>query len=181
MVDVEALAGRASRVAARSRVRMAARVALFVLPLACIPVLGGAEVAACGCLGFLVFAVAAVFRWRDRAGRDAATAGLALGAIPLLTAFALRGCGVNCSAFSSFGEAEIACFAAGAVAGIGATLFVARGSADRRRRWLTTLLVASLTSALGCVGLGTAGVVATLVALVASATVVWIPVSLRTG
>ena len=75
--------------------------------------------------------------------------------------------------------AEDACFAAGALAGVTISLLVTRAPADRRRRWLTTLLVASLTSALGCVGLGAAGVLFTVVALVASATLVWIPVSLR--
>jgi hypothetical protein len=179
MVDVEALAQRARGVANRSRVRMALRIALIVLPLACIPIVAGAHPASCACLGLLLFAVAALFRWRDRAGRDAVTTGLALGAIPLAAAFALQACGIECSRFWSFGEAEVACLVAGTIAGIGASLLVARASADRRRRWLTTLLVASLTAALGCLGLGTAGVVSTLVALVASATVVWIPVSLR--
>lgn len=49
---------------------------------------------------------------------------------------------------------------------------VARASQDRQRRWLITILVASLTGALGCIGLEAAGVLSTLVALVASATVV---------
>ncbi len=179
MVDVEALAERAHRVAERSRVRMALRVVLVVAPLACIPIAGGADAAACACLGLVLLAATAMFRWSDRGGRDAVTTGLALGAIPLLAAVALRACGVQCAALWSFGEAEAACFAAGAVAGVAASLLVARASRDRRRRWLITLAVASLTSALGCIGLGTAGVISTLVALIASATAVWIPVSLR--
>jgi hypothetical protein len=97
----------------------------------------------------------------------------------LLAAVGLRACGVECAQLWSFGEAEAACFMAGAVAGVAASLLVARASKDRRRRLLITLVVASLTSALGCIGLGAAGVVSTLVALIASATVVWIPVSLR--
>ena len=179
MVDVEALAERARGVAERSRVRMALRVALIVAPLACIPIAGGADAAACACLGLVLFAAAALFRWSDRGGRDAVATGLALGAIPLLAAVGLRACGVECAELWSFGEAEAACFVAGAVAGSSVSLLVPRASRDRRRRWLITLVVTSLTSALGCVALGTVGVISTLVALIASATVVWIPVSLR--
>lgn len=179
MVDVDVLAQRARRVAARSRVRMACRVAIVVAPLACIPFLGGAHAPTCACFGLVLFAVAAFLRWRDRTGVKAVSIGLALGAVPLFAALALRACGVECSQMWSFSEAESACFTAGAIAGIGATLLVARSSQDRRRQWIGTILIASLTAALGCLGLGTMGIVSTLVALVASATVVWIPVSLR--
>jgi hypothetical protein len=179
MVDVEALAARVKRVAERSRARMACRIALVVLPLACVPFAAGASAAACACLGTALFAVAAYCRWRDRAGVEAVTTGLLLGSVPVIAALGLRACGLECAQFGAMGEAELACFAAGAVAGIAASLVAARTAQPRRRAWLMTILVASLTAALGCVGLGAAGVLATLVALVASATVVWIPVALR--
>lgn len=179
MVDVEALADRARGVAARSRVRMACRIGLLILPLACIPLASGARAGACACLALTLFAVAAYSRWRDRVGADAVTAGLWIGAVPLAVAVGLRACGIECAQLWAVTEAEVACFAAGAVAGIVASIVVARASQDRRRRWMITILVASLTAALGCVGLGVAGVLSTLVALVASATVVWIPVALR--
>ncbi len=179
MVNVDALAEQARRVAERGRARMALRVALIVLPLACVPIAAGADVTACACLGVALLAAAVLFRWIDRGGRDAVTTGLALGAIPLLAAVGLRACGLECAQLWSVGEAEVACFAAGAVAGVAASLLVARTSKERRRRWLITLAVASLTAALGCIGLGTAGVVSTLVAMIASASIVWIPVTLR--
>lgn len=179
MIDLENLAKQARGVAERSRVRMALRVALIVLPLACIPIGGGANAGACACLGLVLLALAALLRWRDRTGRDAVTTGLALGAIPLLAAVGLRACGIECAQLWSLGEAEVACFAAGAIAGIAASLLVSRSDGERRKRWLMTLGVASLTATLGCVGLGTAGVLSTLVAMIASATIVWIPVSLR--
>lgn len=179
MVDVEALARRARGVAERSRMRMAIRVAAVVLPLACIPIGAGANAGACVCIGLVLLAVTMLLRWRDRTGRDAVTTGLALGAIPLVAAVGLRACGIECAQFWSLGEAEVACFAAGAIAGVAASLLVARGERERRKRWLLTLGVASLTATLGCAGLGTAGIVSTLVALIASATIVWIPVSLR--
>jgi hypothetical protein len=179
MVDLEKLANRARSIAERSRVRMALRVALIVLPLACIPIGAGANAGACICLGGVLLALTALLRWRDRSGRDAVTTGLALGSIPLIAAVGLRACGIECAQFWSLGEAEVACFAAGAIAGVAASLLVSRADGERRKRWLMTLGVASLTATLGCVGLGTAGILSTLVAMIASATIVWIPVSLR--
>lgn len=179
MVDLAVLAERAQRVAERSRARMACRIAWVIVLLGLVPFAAGAPIEACACLGGALFAVAAYFRWRDRTGVDAVTAGLLLGTVPLLAALGLRACGLECARFGAMGEAELACFAAGAVAGVAASLVAARRSQPRRRAWLITLLVASLTAALGCVGLGAAGVISTLVALVASATVVWIPVALR--
>jgi hypothetical protein len=179
MVDVEVLAARAQRVAARSRIRMACRVTLVIVPLGCLSLASGGQVEACACLGLVLFAVATYCRWRDRAGVDAVRTGLWLGTVPLLAALGLTACGVECSQLWALTEAEGACFVAGAVAGVAASLVVARASQDRRRRWLITVLVASLTAALGCIGLGAAGVLSTLVALVASAGVVWIPVALR--
>jgi len=179
MVDIEALAERARHVAARSRLRMACRIGLVILPLACVPLSSGAQAGACACLGLALLAVAAYCRWRDRAGVDAVTTGLVLGAVPLVVALVLRACGVEAAQLWAVTEAEAACLGAGAIAGIAASLVVARAAQHRRRRWLIAILVASLTAALGCVGLGPAGVLSTLVALVASATVVWIPVAFR--
>ena len=130
-------------------------------------------------VGLVLFAVAAFCRWRDRAGVDAVSTGLWIGLVPLVAALALNACGVECAQPWAITEAEVMCFAVGAIAGVAASLLVARAPQHRRRRWLITILVASLTAALGCVGLGTAGVLSTLVALVASASVVWIPVTLR--
>lgn len=179
MVDVEALAHRARRVAERSRARMAGRVAFAVVLLAVVPLANGAHAGSCVCMAVVLFAVAALLRWRDRTGLETVTAGLVLGTIPVIAALAIPNCGIECTQIWSLDEAELACFAAGLIAGAGVSLHVARASSDRRRRWLMTILVASLTASLGCVGLGAAGVLSTLVAVLASATVVWIPVAVR--
>jgi len=179
MVDVEALAARARHVAARSRLRMACRVGLAIIPLACAPLASGANTGACACLALALFAVAVYCRWRDRTGLDAVTTGLLLGIVPLAAALVLRACGIQCAQLWALTEAEAVCLGAGATAGIAASLVVVRASQQRRRRWLITILVASLTAALGCAGLGAAGVLSALVALVAGATVVWIPVAVR--
>jgi hypothetical protein len=105
--------------------------------------------------------------------------GLLLGAVPAAVAVLLRGCGVRCAPLGAFGEAEWACLAAGVVAGVGVTLLAIRSTGPRRRRWLLRLLVASMTASLGCAGLGIPGVVATLAALVATASIVWLPLAFR--
>ena len=179
MVDVEALAERARHVAARSRLRMACRIGLVILPLACIPLASGAHAGACACLGLGLFAVAAYCRWRDRAGADAVTTGLVLGVVPLVAALLLQACGIQCAQLWTLTEAETVCLGAGAIAGIAASLVVVRASEHRRRRWLITILVASLTAALGCAGVGVAGMLSALVALIAGATAVWIPLAVR--
>lgn len=179
MVDIEALATRSRQVADRSRVRMACRVLVVIASLTCIPLLAGAHRASCVCLAVALFLTAAVLRWRDRNGIEAVKLGLAFGAIPLLAAVGLRACGIACAELGAFSEGELACFAAGAVAGAGVSFVVAHGSQRGQWRLLWTILVASLTASLGCVGLGMAGVLSTVVAMLASATLVWIPVSLR--
>jgi hypothetical protein len=179
MVDVEALAHRARRVADRGRARMAIRVAWAIAPLASLSIASGAHAGGCLCIGVVLLAVASWLRWRGRAGIEAVTTGLVLGAMPFAAALLLRTCGIECGKLGSITPAELTCFAAGAVAGAGVSLRMARASHDRRGRWLATLFVASLTAAVGCVGLGAAGVLATLVAMLASATVVWIPIAAR--
>ncbi|MEJ7601575.1 MAG: hypothetical protein WKG01_26970 [Kofleriaceae bacterium] len=144
-----------------------------------IAVLSGGHAATCWCLGGGLLALAIALRWRDRVGVDAVRTGLVLGLVPALAALMLRSGGIECAAFGTLSGAELACFAAGAIAGMGVTIRVARTTGQRRRRWLLTLLVASITAALGCAGLGIAGVVTTLVAVIGTASIVWIPVAAR--
>jgi hypothetical protein len=181
MVDLERLAGEARRTAERSRVRMAARVAIVLVPLVAIAILAGGEGLACGCLGCVLLVLAAGLRWRDRFGVEVVRDGLLLGLVPAAAALLLRGCGIECAPVGSLGDAEWVCLAAGVIAGAGVTVFALRSRGSRRRRWLLTLLVASLTASLGCAGLGTAGVFATLAALVTTASLAWIPVTMRTA
>lgn len=179
MVDLDVLARRAQRTAAWGRARMACRIARVVAPLALVPLVGGAPLTTCMCLAVALFAVAAVLRWRNRIGVEAVRDGLLLGAVPLVAALFLRGCGVECASFGSVGEAELACVVAGAIAGLGVTWRAIRSPTPRGRRWLLTLLVASMTAALGCAGLGVGGVLAAVIALPLVAGVAWIPAALR--
>jgi hypothetical protein len=181
MVDLDTLARRAQRTAEWGRLRMACRIALVVALLALAPLLGGAEPALCGCLATGLFVAAALLRWRSQVGVEAVREGLLLGAVPLAAALMVRGCGLQVSASGAFGPAEAACVLAGAVAGLGVTWRALRSAAQRGRRWLLILLVASLTAVLGCAGLGLAGVVAAAVALPLVAGLAWLPVAFRAG
>jgi hypothetical protein len=179
MVDLDALATRARKTAEWGRARMACRIAVVVAPLALVPWVGGAAPAVCACLAAALFAVAALLRWRHRIGVEAVRDGLLLGGIPLVAALFLRGCGVECAPTGAFAEAELACVIAGAVAGLGVTWRALHAPTRRARRWLLTLLVASMTAALGCAGLGIGGVLAAVIALPAVAGATWLPVALR--
>jgi hypothetical protein len=127
----------------------------------------------------LLLLAATLLRWRNRAGVDAVTTGLALGAIPFAAALVMRACGVEGAPLGSVAGAEIICFAAGAIAGAGVSLHVARTAQPRRHRWLAALLIACLTASLGCVTLGAAALVSTLAAVLASAALAWIPIGAR--
>jgi hypothetical protein len=179
MVDLDQLATRARRTAEWGRVRMACRIAAVVAPFAVVPLVGGAALATCACLAVALFAVAALLRWHDQVGVEAARDGLLLGAVPLVAALFLRGCGVECASLGAVGEAELACIVAGAAAGLGVTWRAIQTPAPRGRRWLLTLLVASMTAALGCAGLGIGGVLAAVIALPLVAGIAWVPATLR--
>lgn len=179
MVDLDALATRARRAAEWSRTRMACRIAVVVAPLALVPLAGGVAPSVCACLAVALFAITALLRWRHQIGVEAVRDGLLLGGVPLVAALVLRGCGVTCSSFHVFGGAELACVVAGGVAGLGVTWRALRAPTHRGRRWILTLLVASMTAAVGCAGLGIGGVLAALLALPLIAGVAWVPFVLR--
>jgi hypothetical protein len=179
MVDLDALATRARRAAELGRARMACRIAAVVAPLTLVPLVGGASLATCACLAVALFVVASLLRWRDQVGVDATRDGLLLGAVPLVAALFLRGCGVECASLGAVGEAELGCIVAGAAAGLGVTWRALQSPAPRGRRWLLTLLVASMTAVLGCAGLGIGGVLAAVIALPLVASAAWIPAALR--
>ena len=179
MVDLDALASRAQRTAEWGRARMACRVIVVVAPLTLVPLVGGARLEVCACLGVTLFVAVALLRWRSQIGVEAVRDGLLFGGVPVVVALVLRGCGLECSPFGAFGKAELACVLGGAAAGLGVTWRARRAPATQAQRWRLTLLIASMTAALGCAGLGLGGVLAAAVALPVAAGVGWLPVALR--
>jgi hypothetical protein len=178
MVDLEQLARRARAASEWGRARMAARVAVPIAPLALVPATTGADGTGCLVLAVVLFAAAAFLRWRDRLGVEVVRDGLLLGAVPVVAMFALHGGGYQCCAPGEITRADVACVLAGVVAGVGVTLSASRTrlGAGRGRRWLLTLVVAALTTSLGCLGLGMGGLVATLATVAVCSTVAWLPV-----
>ena len=179
MVDLDALARRARRRAEWGRARMACRIAAAIAPLAVVSAAAGADPGVCACAAVLLFVTSALLRWRSQLGVDSAHDGLLLGTLPLGAALLLGDCDVECYNASVLSGPMLACSIAGALVGIGVTLRAVRVRRHRTLRWVLTLLVAAMTAALGCAGLGLGGVVSVLIALGAVAGTSWIPVSLR--
>jgi hypothetical protein len=172
MVDLDRLERQARQAAEWGRFRMAARVGLVVLPMACASIWLGGPVWTCAALGLALFGVAFGLRWWHQEGVDAVRRGLWLGLLPLVATACLGACGVD----ASFGPAgDVVCLVAGVAAGVGVTL---RSGLQRATSggWALATGVASLTAALGCAGLGVGGLLVTVAALAASSAASWLPV-----
>lgn len=181
MVDLDALARRARRRAEWGRARMACRIAAAIAPLALASMVGGADPGVCACAAAVLFVTSALLRWRSQLGVESTRDGLLLGTLPLGAALLLGDCEVECSTASVLSAPMLACSLAGALVGIGVTLRAVQMRRHRALRWVSTLIVAAMTTALGCAGLGLSGAISVLIALGAIAATSWIPVALRTA
>lgn len=173
MVNRELLEGRARRAYELARVRVAARAAWLLGPLAaaCALVTGAGD--ECACVGVLLLVAAVVLRWRSRQGAEGVAIGLFAGAIPLVAALVVARVAPGCVGGPFPSLCAGLCFATGLPAGMWLGLRAARGRLDVVSR-VAAVGVAILAASLGCVGLGTAGVVgAALGLLLGSAPVVW--------
>ncbi len=158
MVNVELLRARGLRAYETGRVRMAARVALILIPAAAVCLLDARGRPACACLSVLLLGLAVWLRWRDRRGMEAVTTGLLAGSIPLAAGLVLSRFDVHCG---SAGAAFL-CTAFAALLGIGAGALIAVREARQRDRfwsWFTAGTIAALAASLGCLRLGVLGVV----------------------
>lgn len=180
MVDLEDLAGRAERTAEWSRVRMACRIGVPIAMLAGATIAAGASITACACIAAALFVLAATLRWRDRRGVECVTAGLALGAVPAMAALLLRGCGIECQGLTALAGGDALCLLAGALTGLGVAWQASCATEARWCRWGAMMLIASVTAALECVGLGVTALELTLLAVFATASLALIPMAVRT-
>lgn len=176
MVDVEALARRARRAAEWGRVRTASRVTFVVVPLTLIATLVSPNRAVIATIGVALLAVTMALGWMNAEGGRAARSGLKLGAVPMavgLFTIAVEGW---CEPDSAITLCGIGCLLAGVFAG-GATAWYAvrTQTPSRLRVWAQIGLVASLTTAIGCVGLGLGSALAVLGAMAAGAALAWVP------
>jgi hypothetical protein len=130
MVNRELLEGRARRAYELARVRVAARAAWLLGPLAaaCALVTGAGD--ECACLGALLLVAAVVLRWRSRQGAEGVAIGLFAGAIPLVAALVVARVAPECVGAPVLSPCAGLCFAASLPAGMWLGLRAARGRLD---------------------------------------------------
>jgi hypothetical protein len=180
MVDLDELERRARRAAERGRWWMAARVGLVILPITCVSILGGADPGSCLCLGAVLLGATTTLRGWHRDGVRAVRLGLSMGIVPLVAVLLLQTCGAECAPLTRWTGAEFACVLAGVLAGAGVA-FRARSEGYPVRTWALATAVASGTAALGCIGLGTGGLLVIVAALASTSTVAWVPMRTRSA
>lgn len=176
MVDVKTLAGRARRTAEFGRLRSASRVAFAIVPASLLALAVSPSRGAIVGISLALLSVAIGLGWRNSEGARAARVGLKLGAVPMtvgLFTIAFEGW---CDADRAVTLCGMGCLLAGLFAGGASAWYAVRiQSPGRLRVWSEVGLVASLTTAIGCVGLGLGGALAVLAAMVAGAAVAWVP------
>jgi len=140
-IALETLRARACAAYERGRFVAAARVAWLVVALTGLCARETEEYARCAAVGVLLLAVSVAVRWSQWRGTRAADAGLLGGILPMAVALVL------CRFAAAWPpEAAIAaCTSAGLMAGV---------LAGRVTLQPTALLIAALTAALGCIGIG---------------------------
>lgn len=156
MANLDELTKRSLRAYELGRFRMAAAIALVILPLGALCLIEPAFREQSACCIALLLAASIWLRHRNQRGVEAVTTGLVAGALPfalsLTLGYLVPGCGDSgvlsyCSAISVVG---------GAAAGLIAARRLAKSPAGAS--WLGALAIASLAAALGCLRLGAAGV-----------------------
>jgi hypothetical protein len=140
-IVVETLHARARRSYERGRLAVAARAAFLVIPLTAICARETEAYARCAVIGVLLLVATVGARWRLRRGMRAANAGLLTGILPMTAALVL----CRFAAAWPPEAAVAACTSAGLIAG---------ALAARRTMDPSSLLIAGLTAALGCIGIG---------------------------
>src|SRR5262249_19390214 len=149
MPDPTAIRADARRAYEIGRLIAASRVAVVVIPLTALCARLTDAPGRCLVAGGGLLAAAVAVRWRQDRGVAIVDSGMATGIVPMVTAIVL--CRI---ALSWSGGAAIAvCTAAGFTAG-GLVGRVPPAGDFRTLPWMTASLIAGLTAALGCVGIG---------------------------
>jgi hypothetical protein len=149
-VALARLQSRARRAYERGQMLSAFSAAAIVVPLAALCARETGQWRRCAIVGAVLVVVSIGARWRVPRGRRSVDAGLQTGLIPLAAALVL-------CRFASAWPAEAAygvCTTAGLVAGTLAWRAIAGSRETDRIEWATASIVAGLTAALGCIGIG---------------------------
>jgi hypothetical protein len=176
MVDLDLLAKRARRASEWGRVRVGCRGGALALVLVVLSAVAGSPKVAVLGLGTLLVCASVALGWWNAEGARAVRSGLVLGAVPMIAGLVTLAVEGWCDPEHAMTACGAGCLLAGLVAG-GGSAWYATATAPRRRLrvWVQIGLVASLTTALGCVGLGTGSALAVLAAIAAGALIGWIP------
>ena len=181
MVDLDALAKRARRVSEWGRLRAATRIAIIVVPMVVLALASQRSPPIVAAIGVVLLASCVGLGWWSASGGRAARSGLGLGAIPMAAALitvAIEGRGDTNRVLTMCG---FGCLVAGLIAGGGAAWYAMRTAPARRlATWGQIGVVASLTTALGCVSLGLGSALAMIAALAAGSALAWLPARVRT-
>lgn len=154
MVNLETLTARGARAYELGRFKMAARVALVVVPLAAICLIERTGRETCACCSVALLGGSIWLRWRDRAGVESVTRGLYAGSVPVAFALVLPGIDASCLSAGVFSYCTGLSLLVGAAAGavVAAPRWERRGQA----RWLVALTITALLASLGCARLSVA-------------------------
>ncbi len=167
MRDVTRLRADARLAYERGRAAAALRVAVVVIPLAALCARETDAPWRCAAAGAGVLLVAAFARWRQVHGRRTVDAGLLTGVIPMSAAVLLCRFAGAWPASAALGICAAAGFVSGGIAGRVTMGWARAESAD----WVTAAVVAGLTGAMGCVGIGVGTAVGAVAGVVLGAVV----------
>lgn len=158
----------------RGRVLAGLRLAAWVLPMVAFAVLLQGDPAARLSVGGALFATAATFGWRGGAWGRAVIPGLLAGAVPMGLPMLARASDAGCAlaGMSCTTWCLAACLAGGTIAGALLGYRAARTSEARLAAFCASGVVAVMTGSLGCLVIGSAG----LLGLVAGFGITAVPV-----
>jgi hypothetical protein len=165
MVNLETLTARSLRRYELGRLRMAARIAIVVVPIAAICLLEPAGREACACCAALLLVASVWLRFRDRIGVESVSTGLLAGAIPLSAALMLTQLDPGCAAAGLISLCTGFSVLVGGVAGVIVALRE-RARASLSGHWLLAAGVALLAASLGCARLGIASIAGVAIGII---------------
>lgn len=165
MVNLETLTERSLRHYELGRLRMAARIAIVLVPIVVLCLLEPVGREASACCAVVLLGASVWLRFRSRAGVESVGIGLVAGGIPLAAALLMTrmdpGCATAGVVSSCTGFSLLIGTAAGAVVALRE-----RGGAPFSGHWLLAVGIALLTASLGCMRLGLASVAGVALGLV---------------
>jgi hypothetical protein len=165
MANLETLTRRGLKAYERGRLRMAARIALVVVPLVAICLLEPLGREACLCSGVLLLGGAVWLRFRNRSGVETVTTGLLAGGIPLAGALLLSRFGPGCASADLVSSCTLFSILIG---GLGGAVVAFREAAlgARSSHGAMAAIIAALVASLGCARLGIASIAGVVLGIV---------------